>query len=120
MANSDMMPAVGGVLLPLLGRHEVIRKNGDDCLRAFYADAKLLDRHLSKNSYLIGEKISLADFFVVAMLQFPFMVFHKELYPGYPKLTAWFNEVYNVPMFKDIAGDLHLLDVLYPKLSEDE
>ena len=34
MANSDMLPAIGGVILPLIGRHLAVRKNKEDCIWA--------------------------------------------------------------------------------------
>jgi elongation factor 1-gamma len=118
LANSDLLPAIGGVILPLIGRHLAVRKNSEDCLRAFYMDCKLLENHLQKNKYLIGDQLTLADFFTVGMLVFAFMVFHKVLHAEYPRLTEWFNEIYETPMFKDVTGDLHLLDVPFPTLPE--
>ncbi|MCJ1400482.1 hypothetical protein MMC11_003688 [Xylographa trunciseda] len=119
LANSDLLPAVGGVILPLIGRPVAVRMNGHDCLRAFYADCRLLEEHLQANEYLVGGRPTLADFFTVGMLVFPFMVFHSVLHAEYPRLTEWFNAVYEVPMFKEVAGDLHLLDVPFPRLPED-
>jgi len=119
-ANSDLLPAVGGVILPLIGRHVAVRMNGEDCLRAFYTHCRLLEKHLQANRYLLGGQPTLADFFTVGVLVFPFMVFHTVLHAEYPRLTEWFNAVYEVPMFKDVAGDLHLLDVPFPRLPEDQ
>jgi len=120
MANSDMLPAIGGVILPLIGRHVTIRKNSEDCLRAFYADCKVLEDHLQKHNYLVADQLTLADLFVVSMLVFAVMVFHKVLYAKYPRLIEWFNSVYNLPMFKEFVGDLHLLNVPYPTLPGGE
>lgn len=115
-ANSDLLPAIGGVILPLLGRHLTIRKNSEDCLRAFHTDCRLLENQLRKTKYLVGEQPTLADFFTVGTLVFAVMVFHKVLKAEYPRLMEWFGEIYEVPMFKDVAGDLHLLDVPFPTL----
>lgn len=120
LANSDLLPAQGGVILPIIGRHEVMRKNTEDCLRALHNDFRLLESQLQKNKYLIGEQLTLADFFAVGMLVFSFMVFHKKLRADYPRLTEWFHEVYEVPMFKEIAGELRLLDVPFPVLPEEK
>lgn len=120
LANSDLLPAIGGVILPLLGRPVDVRKNSEDCLRIFHTDCRLLESHLQKNRYLIGDQLTLADFFTVGMLVFAFMVFHKVFHAEYPRLTEWFNEVYEVPMFKDVAGGLHLLNVPFPTLPEDK
>lgn len=120
LANSDLLPAIGGVILPLLGRHITIRKNSEDCLRAFHADCRLLEEHLRKSKFLVGERMTLADFFTVGTLVFAVMVFHPVLEVEYPRLMEWFEEVYEVPMFKDVAGDLHLLNVPFPTLSVGE
>ncbi|KAL8792410.1 MAG: hypothetical protein Q9195_005024 [Heterodermia aff. obscurata] len=120
MANSDLLPAIGGVILPLIGKPLVVRKNSEDCLHAFHADCRLLETHLQKNKYLVGDQVTLADYFVVGMLVFAVMVFHKVLNVEYPRLMEWFEEVYEVPMFKEVAGELHLLDIQYPTLPEHE
>ena len=119
IANSDLLPAIGGVILPLLGKPQIVRKNSEDCLRAFYTDCRLLETHLQKHQYLVGDQVTLADYFVVGVLVFAVMVFHKVLYKEYPRLMEWFEEVYEVPMFKEVAGELHLLDLPYPTLPED-
>ncbi|ERF68105.1 hypothetical protein EPUS_06916 [Endocarpon pusillum Z07020] len=120
LANSDLLPAIGGVVLPLIGKHLAVRKNTEDCLRAFYTDCKLLENHLQKNKYLVGDQLTLADFFTVGTIVFAFVVFHKVLHAEYPRLTEWFNEIYEMPMFKDVAGDLHLANIPYPTLPEDK
>ena len=79
LANSDLLPAQGGVILPIIGRPETIRKNTEDCLRALHKNFRLLESQLQKNKYLVGEQLTLADFFAVGMLVFSFMVFHKML-----------------------------------------
>lgn len=120
LANSDLLPAIGGVIFPLIGRTAEVRKNGDDCLRAFHTDCKLLDTHLQQNKYLIGDHLTLADLFTVGLLQFAVMTGHKVLKEEYPRLTEWFHQVYEIPMFKAVAGDLHLLDVPFPTLPQAE
>ena len=79
LANSDLLPAQGGVILPIIGRPETIRKNTEDYLRALHKNFRLLESQLQKTKYLVGEQLTLADFFAVGMLVFSFMVFHKML-----------------------------------------
>lgn len=120
LVNSDLLPAQGGVILPLIGRHETVRKDREDSLRALHKDFRVLEDRLQKNRYLVGEQLTLADFFAVGMLMFSFMIFHKMLSVDYPRLTEWFHKVYEVPMFKEVAGELRLLDVPAPTLPEQE
>lgn len=114
MANSDFLPAVGGCILPLIGRRQAVRRNGDDCLEALHQNCKLTDDHLKANKYLVGERVTVADFFLISMLTVAFMAFRKGLQLDYPSLTRWFDDVYNLPMYREVAGDLHLLDLPYP------
>ncbi|RYP41564.1 hypothetical protein DL767_000906 [Monosporascus sp. MG133] len=118
-ANSDLLPAAGGVVLPMIGRQLDVRKDPQDCLRALHKDCRLLENHLQEHRYLVGDQQTLADFFTVSMLMFPFMLGHKVLHVEYPNLTEWFNRVYETPMFKDVAGELHLADMPFPSLQDD-
>ena len=111
LANSDLLPAIGGIILPLIGRPIDVRKDKGDCLRIVYRDCELLETHLQGQKYLVGDRITLADFFAVGVLVGAFMVFHKVLHAKHPRLTEWFNEVYALPSFKSIAGELRLLDI---------
>jgi elongation factor 1-gamma len=120
LANSDLLPAAGGFILPLIGKQLDVRKDQTDCLVAFYKDCRLVDNHLQRSKYLIGAQVTLADFFMTGMLIFPFMILHKVLHSAYPHLTKWFNEVYETPMFKEVAGELRLLNVPFPTLPEQK
>ena len=57
---------------------------------------------------------------MVGLLTGAFVVFHKVLDSEYPSMARWFHEVYNEPMYKEVAGDLPLLDLPYPTLPAEE
>ncbi|KAK9418010.1 putative Glutathione S-transferase [Seiridium unicorne] len=119
-ANGDMMPAIGGVILPLIGRHIEMRRNGDDCLRIFHRQCKILDDHLKERKYLVGSCLTVADLFVVSLLVFPVSIMHKVLFAKFERLSGWFNEVYQMRMLKDLWGELRLLDIPFPQLEVTE
>ncbi|RYP10919.1 hypothetical protein DL764_000355 [Monosporascus ibericus] len=119
-ANSEFLPNIGGVLLPLLGRHQIVRKNSDDCLREFHRDCAYLERHLKDRKYLIAEQLTLADLFTVGTMIFAVKVFHPVLNEKYPHLMEWFHSVYEEPMFKEVVGELELFNMPYPKLPGHE
>ncbi|KAF2691133.1 glutathione S-transferase, partial [Lentithecium fluviatile CBS 122367] len=100
LANSDLLPAIGGIILPLLGLPLAVRKNTQDCLRALHADCKLLETHLQNSKYLAGDEVTLADFFTAGTMVFGVMVFHAMLREKYPRLLEWFLEVHGMPVFK--------------------
>ncbi|KAI1410239.1 glutathione S-transferase [Hypoxylon sp. FL1857] len=118
LANSDLLPAAGGIVLPLIGRQVDGHKDLQSCLRSFHKDCRLLEDHLTKNKYLVGGQMTLADLFTVGMLKFPFMLGHKVLFIKYPRLGEWFSRVYETPMVKEVAGNLHFVDAPFPTLQE--
>jgi glutathione S-transferase len=70
-------------------------------LENFARDAKLLEAHLSKQSYLVGNALTLADFSVAG----PLLYHERGGIPlaDYPKLAAWFGRVTGLPCWKETA-----------------
>lgn len=97
-----------------------MRKNTQDCLCALHADLKLLEGHLEHNRYLVADQMTLADPFTAGTMVFGVMVFHAMLRDKYPRVLEWFLEVYEIPVFKDVVGELNLLDLPVPALEETE
>ncbi|KAL8752224.1 MAG: hypothetical protein Q9184_005799 [Pyrenodesmia sp. 2 TL-2023] len=114
LANYDLLPAIGALILPLIGDRPQVRKNTEDCLKALYTDCRTLNNQLSKSKYLIGDNLTLADLFTVGTMVHGVMVFHKLWDARYPRMMEWFREIYEMPSFKEVAGDLHLLDIPLP------
>lgn len=73
-------------------------------LEAFHRDARVLDAHLEKHPYLVGNALTLADFSVAAS-----MAYAKEaempLAP-YAHLRDWFMRVMALPAWRDTAPQL--------------
>jgi glutathione S-transferase len=68
---------------------------------AFDREARVLDDHLAKRSYLVGSAVTLADFSVVAPL---FYTKEAELpVAPYPHLRDWFARVSALPAWRDTA-----------------
>lgn len=70
-------------------------------LEAFHRDARVLEAHLEKHPYLVGNTLTLADFSVAAS-----MAYAKEaempLAP-YAHLRDWFTRVTTLPAWRDTA-----------------
>lgn len=126
--NSNTLPAAAGVILPLTGIPLAVRKNVQDCLRAFYKDCQVLEDHLASSSsgtasegtgtrkYFVGEQLTVADLFAAGVVQFVATVFHRALKAEYPRLWEWFCQMYETPAFREVAGELVLLDLPVPEL----
>ena len=70
---------------------------------AFNREARLLDAHLGKHSYLVGNAVTLADFAVAAPL---FYAKEAELpLAPYAHLRDWFTRVSALPAWRDTAPE---------------
>lgn len=73
-------------------------------IEAFNTEAKMLDTHLAKQKYLVGEALTIADFSIAAPL------FHAEgaqmpLGP-YANVRGWFGRVSSLPCWGETAPQL--------------
>lgn len=107
------------MILPLVSRHQAVRKNTQDCLRGFYAGCKRLNNHLQDREFLVGDSLTLADIFVMTEMSFGVRVFHKVLQTDYPDLVRWFHAVHETPMVRDVLGQFQEIKVPIPKLEEE-
>lgn len=71
---------------------------------AFNKEAKMLDAHLAKQKYLVGDALTVADFAVASPL---FYAKQAEFPLGaYPNLRAWFERVSSLPCWSETAPQL--------------
>ncbi len=71
---------------------------------AFNKEAKVLDDHLAKQKYLVGDNLTLADFAVAATMMY---AKQAEMPVGpYPHLRAWFERVTSLPCWSETAPQL--------------
>ncbi|KAF2726037.1 eEF1-gamma domain-containing protein [Polychaeton citri CBS 116435] len=114
-ANSELLPAIGGWFRPLVGRDPYNKKSVDDSAKATAANLKVLEDHLMINTYLVGERLTLADLFSVGVLSRGFQYFFdKEWRAEHPSVTRWYETVYNQPIYLDIVGELKFIDKAIP------
>ena len=87
-------------LLNLGPPDEAILAKGTEC---FNREARVLDAHLSKSSYLVGTGVTLADFAVAAPL---FYAKEAELpVAPYSHVQDWFTRVSALPGWRDTAPE---------------
>lgn len=97
-----------------------MQKDVQDCLRALHADLALLQNHLQGNKFLLGDEITITDYFVVGTMVFGVMVMHEMIGGEYPRVLEWFREVHGQTGFREVVGEVHLLGMPYPKLEGRE
>ena len=87
-------------LLNLGPPDEAILAKGTEC---FNREARVLDAHLSKNPYLVGAGVTLADFAVAAPL---FYAKEAELpLAPYARVQDWFGRVSALPAWRETAPE---------------
>ncbi|KAL9610327.1 MAG: hypothetical protein Q9167_004958 [Letrouitia subvulpina] len=110
-ANSEVLPNIANWFRPLVGRDPYNKKNVDDSMKAALKAMKVLEEHLWVNTFLVGERISLADLFVASLVTRGFeFFFDKKWRQENPNITRWYETVYNQPIYAKVAGKLPFID----------
>ncbi|RMJ28728.1 hypothetical protein PHISP_00373 [Aspergillus sp. HF37] len=110
-AVTEVLPALGGWFNPLVGRApfvpEAVRTSKADTLFRM----QLLEDHLRGRVYLVGDALSLADLFVLGVLQGAFRFFLDPTWRDeHPHVSRWFEHVHSLTMVVDVAGQPVLAD----------
>lgn len=110
-ANHEILPSVAGFFRPLIGRDPYNRKAVDDSLKATYKTVGVLEEHLLHDTFLVGERVTLADLFTVSVLGRGFeYLFDKVWREKNPNVTRWYTTVYNQPIYSAVVGEITLID----------
>ena len=114
-ANSEILPALGGWFRPLIGRDPYNKKNVDDSAKSAEVKMAVLEEHLTVNTYLVGERLTLADLFTVGIVSRGFQFFFdKQWRSEHPAVARWYETVYNQPIYSDVADKFDLIETAIP------
>jgi len=114
--NSEVLPKLGGWYRPLLGKEPYNKKTIEESQKAALKAVAVVESHLQNNTYLVGERITLADLFAVGIIARGFeFFFDKQWRSENPNVTRWYETVYNQPIYSAVAPKYTLLDA--PKLT---
>lgn len=67
-ANSEILSVLAGWFLPLIGREPYIKKNFDIAQAKSLKAISVLEKHLLSQTFLVGERLTLADLFATSIL----------------------------------------------------
>jgi elongation factor 1-gamma len=109
--NTEVLPSLGGWFRPLIGRDPYNKKNVDESAKAANLAVSVVEEHLLNNTYLAGERITLADLFAAGLISRGFeYVFGKEWRAANPNVTRWYETVYNQPIYSAVVDKITLVD----------
>ncbi|RYO81745.1 hypothetical protein DL763_008483 [Monosporascus cannonballus] len=109
--NTEVLPKLGAWYRPLLGWDPYNKKAVDDAAKATEKTLSVVEEHLLHNTYLVGERITLADLFAASIVSRGFQFFFdKEWRAKHPNAARWYETVYNQPIYADAAAPFELLE----------
>jgi hypothetical protein len=110
-ANSEVCGTLGGWFRPILGRDPYNKKNVEDSQKAALKAVHVLEEHLLTHTYLVSERLTLADLFAASVLARGFQYFFDKAWRAEnPNVTRWYETVYNVPSYSAAAGKLEFIE----------
>ncbi|KAK5061340.1 hypothetical protein LTR84_007882 [Exophiala bonariae] len=110
-SNSEVLPNLSGWFRPLIGKDPYNKKSVDDAKKATLDVIKVLENHFLVHTFLVGERITLADLFLASQASRGFQyVFDKDWRAEYPNTTRWFETIVNQPIWKAIIEEPILID----------
>ena len=114
--NSEVLPKLGGWFRPLIGRDPYNKKSVEDSSKAALKAISIVEEHLLHNTFLVGERITLADLFALGLISRGFEYFFDTKWrQENPNVTRWFKTVSSQPIYSAVAPKLTFLDT--PKLT---
>lgn len=102
--NAEIFEPLGNWYRPLVGRQPYNKKNVDDSTKATEKALEAVEQHLLLNTFLVGERITLADLFSAPLLHRGFEnFFDKQWRQQHPNITRWYDTVVNQPIYTAVA-----------------
>merc|ERR1711955_134403 len=115
MADSDILPAACTWVFPTLGIMQFNKNATDRAKEDIKAALKTLNDHLLTRTFLVGERVTLADISVACtLLSLYKQVLDPAFRGSFTNVNRWFTTVINQPNAKAVLGKV----VLCTKMAE--
>ncbi|KAL6707525.1 elongation factor EF-1 gamma subunit [Coniothyrium glycines] len=109
-ANTEVLTPLGGWFRPILGRDPYNKKNVEDSQKAALKAIHVLEEHLLTHTYLVAERLTLADLFATSIIARGFQYFFdKQWRDENPNVTRWYETIYNQSSYSAVAGKLEFI-----------
>merc|ERR1712193_233882 len=109
MADNEILPAACTWVFPTMGIMQFNKNATERAKEDIKAALKTLNDHLLTRTFLVGERLSVADIAVACTL---LSLYKQVLEPAFRKpfmnVTRWFTTVVNQPHAKDVLGAVPL------------
>ncbi|XP_056295229.1 elongation factor 1-gamma [Pseudoliparis swirei] len=110
-ADSEIIPPASAWVFPTLGIMQFNKQATEQAKEDMKRALAMLNQHLNTRTFLVGERVSLADITVAcAMLWVYKQVLEPSFRQPYPNVTRWFVTCVNQPQFKTVLGEVNLCE----------
>ncbi|TNN81938.1 Elongation factor 1-gamma [Liparis tanakae] len=110
-ADSEIIPPASAWVFPTLGIMQFNKQATEQAKEDIKKALAMLNQHLNTRTFLVGERVSLADITVAcAMLWVYKQVLEPAFRQPYPNVTRWFVTCVNQPQFKTVLGEVNLCE----------
>ena len=104
--NSEVLPPLGGWFRPLIGRDPYNKKNVDDSAKNALKAIHVIEEHLLVNTFLVGERMTLADLFMASLIARGFQyVLDKQWRDENPNTTRWYETITNQDIWRAVVKE---------------
>jgi len=110
-ADNEVLPAASAWLYPLLGIIQYNKQAVENSREEVKKLLSALDQHLLSRTYLVGERITLADISVASnLIQLYQLVLEPALREPFNNVNRWLTTLLNQPQFKAVYGEVQLCE----------
>lgn len=110
-ADSEIVPPASTWLFPTFGIMQYNKQATEHAKEEVKRVLSTLDEHLRTRTFLVGERVSLADISVVCALLWLYkQVLEPSFRQPYVNTNRWFETCVNQPQFKSVLGEVKLCD----------
>jgi elongation factor 1-gamma len=92
-SNSEVLPNLGPWFLPLIGRSAYNKKNVEAAQAASLRVIGVLEKYLATQTFLVGERLTLADLFSTSIIARGFQFVSQPRFAGNPRIVI--SNLYN-------------------------
>jgi elongation factor 1-gamma len=108
-ADNEILPPACTWVFPCMGIMPFNKQASERAQTDLKAALAALNEHLKTKTFLVGERVSLADICCMANLLMPYKwVLDPEFRAGFNNVTRWFLTMVNQPQVKKVVGDFAL------------
>lgn len=111
LSNSELLPQLAAWFRPIRGKAPYNKKSVTDAAAAVDKITAVFEARLSEFTYLVGERLTLADLLSASLIFRGFQyVFGSEWRAAHPATTRWFKTIMSHPTLAETYKELEFVE----------